>query len=281
MTSQPSSASRPLRAGSVPYLVGRPLDGGLDHEPGVDLVRAVPARLIEQLRKGEVEVALVSSIELFRQPGYRYLDGLAIAGEGHVASVQVFLRKPIEEVQTLALDPSSRAAATLTRVLLAGRPQGAPEFVEVPLGEDPRAAGTDAWLRIGDAALREFCAEDAPPIWNPSQAWTEETGLPFIFAAWIVRPDARVEPHVEAFARAREYGLARTSELATRAAEEWQLPLDICQRYLGEECVYVPGPDMRAALRLFRDRAAALGLCSAENDPRPIPVPEADLTCRD
>ena len=86
------------------------------------------------LRKGELDVALVSSIELFRRPGYRYLDGLAVSGEGSVASVQVFLKKPIEFVRTVALDPSSEAAATLVRVLFSG---GTPErrFVEVASGE--------------------------------------------------------------------------------------------------------------------------------------------------
>ena len=59
-----------LRVGSVPYLVGRPLDQGLGDEPGIELHHAVPALLIDQLRAGEIDVALVSSIELFRTPGY-------------------------------------------------------------------------------------------------------------------------------------------------------------------------------------------------------------------
>ena len=107
-----------LRVGSVPYLVGRPLDQGLGDEPGIELHHAVPALLIDQLRAGEIDVALVSSIELFRTPGYRYIDGIGVAGESYVGSVQVFLRKPIQEVRSIAMDPSSRAAAALTRTLL-------------------------------------------------------------------------------------------------------------------------------------------------------------------
>src|SRR6185503_20179866 len=98
-----------LRLGTVPYRVARPLDDGLERDPSVELVRDVPARLIASLRAGALDVALVSAVELFRQPGYRFLDGWAVAGRGRVSSVQVFLRRPVESVESVALDPASRA----------------------------------------------------------------------------------------------------------------------------------------------------------------------------
>ncbi|MEO6708601.1 MAG: MqnA/MqnD/SBP family protein, partial [Planctomycetota bacterium] len=86
--------TRNLRVGAVPYLVGRPLISGLAQESGFDLSYAVPSKLVERLRGGDLDVALVSSIELFRRPGYGYLADSGIAGRGFVASVQVFLNKP-------------------------------------------------------------------------------------------------------------------------------------------------------------------------------------------
>jgi chorismate dehydratase len=263
-------SSAPLRVGSVPYLVGRPLDLGLGEAPGVELSHHVPAELVAKLRSGELDVALVSSIELFRRPGYRYLSGIGVAGQGFVASVQLFLRKPLEEVRTVALDPDSRTAATLVRVLLAGHPGGAPEFREVPAGTDPRAAGTDAWLRIGDPALREFLGSGAPPFFNPSQAWSERSGLPFVFAAWIVRPGVSIEPHLSAFAEARQRGARAIDSLVDQACAAWQLPRAACARYLGEECLYDPGAQMHAALVAFRVAAARLELCRGDLQPEPI-----------
>ena len=49
----------PLRVGSVPYLVGRPLDLGLGEEPGIELSHDVPAVLVERLREGEIDVAVL------------------------------------------------------------------------------------------------------------------------------------------------------------------------------------------------------------------------------
>lgn len=259
----------PLRVGSVPYLVGRPLDHGLEQEPGFECSRRVPAELVEGLRLRTLDVALVSSIELFRRPGYRYLPGLAIAGRGHVGSVQLCLRRPIEEVRTIALDPASRAAAALVQVLLAGR---GVRFEECAPGGDPRAADADAWLRIGDAALRETLAADRPPVFNPSREWCLRTGLPFVFAAWIVRPGVELSPEALAvFARAAARGQARLAELARSAAAEWGLPEADCLRYLREECVYELEPgEMQRALLAFRDAAAPLGLARAEFAPHPV-----------
>lgn len=267
-----ASESAPLRVGSVPYLVGRPLDLGLERERGIAYERRVPAELVRGLRAGELDVALVSSIELFREPGYRYLDGVGVCGAGVVGSVQVFLRQPVERITSLALDPASRAAAALVQVLLAERAPRV-EFVVVAPGADPREAGTDAWLRIGDAALREHWREPELPVFNPSQEWARRTGLPFVFAVWIVRPDARIEPHLGAFARARARGRAATAELAREASVAWELPLAPCARYLGEECLYEPGPALHAALAEFQRAAARLGLARADLTPTAIPLP--------
>jgi chorismate dehydratase len=272
-----SAAHRDLRVGSVPYLVGRPLDCGLADEPGIEYVQRVPAQLVSGLRAGDLDVALVSSIELFREPGYRYLADLAVAGSGFVASVQVFLRRPVDEVRTLALDPASRTAATLVRVLFAEREREskhvATEFFEIAEGEDPREARADAWLAIGDRALREYLAPDAPPVFNPSQEWFARTRIPFLFAVWIVRPGVALSAaHLAAFARARERGRERVRELADEASRNWRLPLAACRKYLLEECRYDPGTEMEHSLFLFRDRAAALGLCRGDLRPTAIAI---------
>jgi chorismate dehydratase len=263
-----------LRVGTVPYLVARPLDSGLEDERDIELVRDVPARLVAALRAKELDVALVSSIELFRRSGYTWLDGLGVAGRGPVSSVQVFLRRPLPEVRTLALDPASRAAAALTQIVW---PQGSgarTRFLTVAPDEDPAETGADAWLRIGDAALRAALAPDAPPTFDPAATWTEGTGLPFVFAVWIARPGVDLAPYAPAFLRSRRRGAECAEDLARVASEEWSLPLDATRRYLLEECVFEPGTDAAPALSAFRDAAAKRDLCRGDLYPRAIQVPQ-------
>lgn len=260
-----------LKVGSVPYWVGRPVDHGLEDEPGIDYVRQVPAELVAGLRDGRLDVALVSSIELFRRPGYGVLDGPVVAGDAEVSSVQVFLEKPLAEIESIALDPASRTAATLSQVAWPGE---RPRFLEVPPGEDPREVGADGWLRIGDRALEEtWSSARAHRTWNPSAAWRELTGLPFVFAAWIVRPGAPIEEHLSAFARAQERGVAALAELSSQAAADTSLPGDKLADYLTRECRYEVGADLTRILRTFRDRAAALRLCDPKAFPHVIAMP--------
>ncbi|HTF86862.1 MAG TPA: MqnA/MqnD/SBP family protein [Planctomycetota bacterium] len=270
------SPTRNLRVGAVPYLVGRPLIAGLAEESSFELSCAVPSKLVEGLRGGELDVALVSSIELFRRPGYGYLADSAIAGRGFVASVQVFLNKPLDEVESLALDPSSRTAQALAQIMLARRAashgRAAPRAFE-PTSRSPEASDADAWLSIGDPALVRTLSRGAPPSFNPSAAWAEAFALPFVFATWVVREGVDLSPEqIRAFARARERGSqpAALSALASEGAASWNLPLAACQRYLAEECRYDPGLDFAPALRRFRDEAARLGLADGALEPRVI-----------
>ena len=265
---------RQLRVGTVPYQVGRPLDGTLGERAGIEVRRDVPARLVADLRSGALDVALVSTIELFRRPGYGYLEGLGVCGAGEVSSVQVFARRPIEAVESVAMDPASRAAAALTRVVW---PRSGVQFLEVEPGHDPREAQADAWLRIGDRALEETHRR-AETGWshrlNPSARWSDQRGLPFVFAVWITRPGLEPGPWIEPFHEALEDGRAALPRLAEGGARETGLPLEVWRHYLDEECFYAFGPEGHASIQAFGEAAAARSLASRLT-PRALARPSA------
>lgn len=259
-----SGPAKSLRVGSVPYLVGRPLNHGLGDEPGIELSFDVPAKLSADLRAKRLDVALVSSIELSRHPGSTYLPGLGVVGEGYVGSVQVFLNAALDAVRTIRLDPASRTAQTLVQVLAhvgAGLPRGL-AFDVVPAGVDPRA-GAEAWLRIGDRALAEHLDEGLAHV-NPSEHWKAHTGLPFVFAAWIARPGVDLEPHRDAFERAATRGLAAAPELARDAADALGLDPAGVEHYLCSECSFRIDPVRQAAAL---ERFAALAVEAGVQDP--------------
>jgi predicted solute-binding protein len=159
----------------------------------------------------------------------------------------------------------------LAEIELSARLGRRPRMLEVAAGVDPRAAGADAWLRIGDAALREALAADAPPSFNPSAAWTARTGLPFVFACWVGAPQLELRARGELFHAARARGRAATAALAREAARTWRLAERDCADYLERECVYeLAAPEMARALRRFRDEAARLGACRADLEPRGV-----------
>ncbi|MFN9234861.1 MAG: MqnA/MqnD/SBP family protein [Planctomyces sp.] len=62
--------TRKLRIGAVSYLNSRPLVQTLaSHAPTASLTLDYPSRLADQLASGQLDVALIPSVEYFRRPG--------------------------------------------------------------------------------------------------------------------------------------------------------------------------------------------------------------------
>ena len=264
-------SAAPLRLGAPPYLAARPCIEGLGDDPQFSLSLGTPAELIDRLRAGELDAALVSSIEGFRRPGYRYVPPVAIAADGDVRSVLLLSRKPLAECAALALDPASRSGAALAQVVLRaelGRPI---EVIELSLGSDPSRAGADCWVRIGDAAIREARAGGAR-VHDLAALWKRQTGLPFVFAVWLVRPNVGITAaHASALRAARDRGVARAASLAREAARALELPEELLRSYLTDACRYdLDAPGMREGLAEFHRRAAALGLADPRIEPAPV-----------
>lgn len=263
--------SLPVRLGSVPYLNARPLVAGLDADPGVTLSEAPPAELIAQLRAGRIDAALASAVELLRGAPLGWIAGPAIASRGPVRSILLFLRGAPEQVRTLALDRSSRSAAALAQVCLleflgADKPQVTPCDPSTPLAE----IDADAVLRIGDPAL----ATDpgARAALDLGALWTERTGLPFVWAVWLVRtPTARAELAAirDAVLAARARGLPQRDALALRFAATHGLDPELSRDYLRRHIRFDVGPDERAGLERFAQLAHGHGLVERSTVPEP------------
>ena len=179
-----------IRVGAVSYLNAKPLYYKLyDFAPKVRLSMEVPSRLAEQLAAGELEIALIPSIEYLRgvRLGYEILPGFSIAARGPVRSVKLFSRVPFQQIERLALDEGSRTSQALSLVWLDACHGVRPGQVELlPLGVPAIESTADAVLVIGDRAMKvphePFCQ-----VVDLGEAWQAMTGLPFVFALWVTR----------------------------------------------------------------------------------------------
>jgi chorismate dehydratase len=216
-----------IRIGGVPYGVGAPLLAGLDSDPTVTLVQAPPTTLIERLRAGELDAALVSSVEAVRQPGYTVAAGLGIACKQEIRSVRAFRRRGTP-IRSVGLDQGSATSVALLRILLAKRFAGEVAadvtFAAIAPTRTPDALPHDLVLLIGDHGLA--ASPGAREVWDMGRKWTEWTGLPFVFALWVLRPGAdaaRVLPPLHA-ARARGRAIGPVD--GTHGAAHYDLDAD-------------------------------------------------------
>src|SRR5438105_3962906 len=106
-----------LRIGCVKYLNARPLIHGWSGAVDFDH----PAALCRKLERGDLDVALVSSLEFLRRPIYQIVDGVSISSHGPVYSVIVAYQEELAHIQEIELDPASETSVALLRCLLARR----------------------------------------------------------------------------------------------------------------------------------------------------------------
>lgn len=249
-----------MRIGSVPYLNARPLVDWLEHhpQPGVTLSYAIPALLVEQLRAGELDIAMASTFPALLHEDLHLLPGLGVTVTGAALSVRLLSRVPIHEITTLALDACSRSTVVLARIVLADRYGVTPTCVSLPPDHEAMLAAADAAVLIGDIGIA--VNGDGLLDLDLGQEWWELTGLPFYFAGWVARDAKLLAKAAPLLFTALEHGLARLEEIATEEAARLGLPRELCHRYLAEVMRYHAGDAEVAGLEEFRRRATRLGL---------------------
>jgi chorismate dehydratase len=254
------------RVGAVQYLNTRPLVHGLAAS-GVTLSYDLPSRLADRLAAGELDVALIPSIELFRGDQYRVVSDACIGCRGPVMSVKLFFRTAPERVQSLAVDEGSRTSATLARILLAERFGVQPRVEVLSIGAGVGQTSADAVLLIGDRALSMPPGEASfQLIWDLGDEWCRWTQLPFVFAVWAARASLDTRLIEPLLARARDAGRSNLAAIAAAEAAGHGLTVPQCLSYLRDNLHYELGSDEREALSLFYALAAKLSLAPADLD---------------
>ena len=268
---------RKVRVGAVSYLNTRPLIHRFaEFAPDAALVLDVPSRLAALLSAGELDVALVPSIEAFRGHGYRVVSDACIACRGPVLSVKLLSRVPISEIKTLALDTGSRTSAALVRILLRARFDVSPDVCSLHVSDEAfeSGGGADAMLVIGDRAIHASRRVYSDQL-DLGEEWWGWTGLPFVFAMWMARRGIDAKGVAAALMRARDAGVAALDAIASSAAPDVGIDEGTCLSYLRDNLHFTLGAEERKGLRLFHRHAARHGFVPAEYDPRTIGLIES------
>ncbi len=211
-----------LRVGVIPYGNLFPIFYTLQREfecSYIDFIEGVPSELNLMLRRGEIDLSPSSSIEyLCYKERYSFVHGHSVSSTGKVGSVLLFSSMPIEHLhgRDIYVTTQSAVSVELLRVLLT-------EFymVRANIIKHRHPQTGQAFLLIGDDALRQ--AKNCPKgllVYDLGDLWYHHTGLPFVFALWIVRKDnivgdkrQNLELFIKALDKAKEKALISLSKL--------------------------------------------------------------------
>lgn len=205
---------RKIKVGAVSYLNTKPLLYGLQHGPikdDIELVLDYPARLVEMLKTGVIDIGLVPVGALPELGEYHIVSDYCIGTEGEVASVAVFSQVPMEEIETVVLDYQSRTSVKLCKLLFEKHWRRDVRFVDATNDDYiNEIKGTTAGLIIGDRAL-EYRGR-SKYIYDLGLGWKEMTGLPFVFAVWVSKNQTD-EKFIRVFSESTAFGFSNLDEI--------------------------------------------------------------------
>jgi len=196
-----------LRIGRIPYANLFPVFYYLDSkcdQTNYRFTKGVPSRLNKLLRDGKLDISPSSSIEYLRNRNrYLILPFFSISSSGPIDSILLFSKIPLNEMEgkTIALSSESETSVVLLKIILKEFLSIKCKFRTVKIRSVKSALSSfPAFLLIGDTAMKEAkkAVEDyglqvtgknskSPYIYDLAELWHIHTGLPFVFALWIVR----------------------------------------------------------------------------------------------
>jgi len=238
------------RIGSVPHLNARPLIYGIQQEVAL----CAPARLADELYRHGFDLGLAPVAEVLRHDQYDVINGIAVTSHGAVRSVFLLHRAPLDKISTVALDPASRSSSLLLRVLLEQRYGLKPEFVLRTRGDSP--TDYEAALVFGDEAISYAAAHRQTGL-DLGAAWTEWTGLPFVYAVWAVQRGIANGELSAMLHRAKTDGLTHLEEVIQNSPEGTP---ELRRDYLTKHIRYDLGDAEKAGLKRFQQCLCELKL---------------------
>ncbi|HZH99349.1 MAG TPA: menaquinone biosynthesis protein [Fimbriimonadaceae bacterium] len=255
--------------GCVPYVNAIPLVHAFevlgDSSP-VRVVYDVPSKLPALLESGEADAILVSSVDALRNPGRRMADGVCIGSFGPVKSVRLLSRLPFQSIKSLALDQSSMTSNRLAQILLREHFGVQPETRHEPPDLHQMLSSADACVLIGDIGMQ--ASGEGLHVLDLGQAWTNLTGKPFVWAAWI--GEERLTP--ELAHHLQEAATQPGPSLLDCAQRRSGWELGVLNDYLLSTMRYEMNAQMVEGLREFRDRLLSSGFEDCHHFPTLVPA---------
>ena len=256
-TASESSSNR-LRIALVSYLNTYPIVWGLkkiaDHYHP-DIILAPPAQCTQTLLLDKVEVALVPSITYLHSGLAFELLPFGIVTHKQIDTVLLVGNRPCEEWKTVFFDTDSLTSVQLAKILFRFK-KLSPHFIS-GIEEIEHLGDQAGALIIGDKCFT--LASQFSMVYDLSKMWSELTGLPFVFALFLVHPrceKARLEKVYLMLKEAIEVGINNLNYVI----EEWcnENPRERNQKdhayyfdYLKNKISYFLTPEALLGLREF------------------------------
>ena len=221
-----------------------------------------PTVLAKLLAQGNLDIALLPTVDIPRIPGVRILRDICVAGRGESRGLILVSRDEPAAVTQVAVDPESSQGVTLLRLLWLERYGVELDLVPMRPNLERMLREHGAALLIGENAWR---LEEGPyRIHSLGGDWEALTRLPCVGALWAVRAGINLPDLSFYFKSSLRYGKSLQENLIREAAGEQGLDPSMIRRQLEDHLTYfLREEELRGLQELYR-RMAKHGLIEAE-----------------
>jgi chorismate dehydratase len=155
---------------------------------GIPVYDVFPSGVLAAALAGEIDAGPLPLVECFHlDERFRLLSGFCLASIRQVRSIALHSKSPIQELSgaRIAIPEEGVTSVRLLQVLLTLK------YAVQPAAYVALSDASDACLLIGHEGLRQrFGMPGHPYLYDLGEEWYQWTGLPFVFARWIVRRTA-------------------------------------------------------------------------------------------
>jgi len=245
------------------------------------------------MRNRRIDVSPSSSIEYLRhKEKYSIIPWLSVSSIGPVRSIFLFSKLPLKSLdkKTIAVSMESETSTVLLKIILREFYSLKCRFVTANTRSFKKVLSNfSACLLIGDQAMREAkriraqstesSSQTNPPsppfskggmggflyIYDLGELWFKHTGLPFVFALWMVKRStlSKKGELVRKFAsdliKAKEYAPKKTSFIARHAPQrKWLSEKELVNYWKGISYDFTE--KHMEGLRLFEEYAIKMNM---------------------
>ncbi len=269
-----------LRIGKIPYANLFPIFYSIERCcdcSSYQFIEGFPSGLNKMIRDGLLDISPSSSIEFLRHPSlYRIIDGHSISSRGPIRSILLISHKPFEQLNGNIINVSyqSETSIALLKIILIKFYRIRCELV---VSKNPEDLDNGAFLLIGDDALIYAIKNRAKTlksqninikenqeiktetyIYDLGEIWHKKTGLPFVYALWIVRNEIfnsqrsyLINRFIDDLNNARDYALKNLSYIVKYSSLKEYMSEEEILSYWGH-IDYNLNEEHKEGLKLFK-----------------------------
>ena len=240
-----------MKIGLVKHLNARPLTYGFEKQGNFSIRFENPSVLKEELLKGDLDAALISSVECLRNASLlNFSTKVGVCSAEKVRSILYFENQKEKYSDKIYTDSGSRTSVALLQILLKEKFGQIPLVIPTPASEILKMIerGEGYHLLFGDHALLAKWNSEFYQALDLASWWFEKKKLSFIFALWAYPKKIQLDESI--FLESLEYGLKNLEEIIQ---VEIRFPQSTLRKYLKEELHYIVTERDKKGFELFAD----------------------------